>query len=678
VEKEQLASSVDVFPQIRSQLIIWVMLSSVETAKLEQVEKRLWEVLDTVLAEPLDMQYIQDCARRLRKQIVYDTETDLGAFTTDLITDHLYGNRDGADLEEGLHSLKGYEVIEGWSEENWKDFLRKYFVNNKHISILGVPSAKISEKLKAEESARIEKRLGELGPDGLKQLAQKLEQAKKDNEPTIPDHLFEALPVPSSDTIPWMETTTAQSGRNRSQPLPNNDIQKLIDADGKEFPLFVHFEHMPAKCVYMSVLLSADPIPTELKPLLSIFMTNFFASPITKSGQRIEFEDVIKDLERDTISYGIESGSLNHTECIRIKLIVEPEKYATGIQWIHDLIFNRIFDAERLQTAVGKHLADIPSSKRDGSGMASTIDKLIHMDNKSAKRAQSTLVQSLYLKRLKRLLKTSPEDVVADFEKLSQALFTFQNMRGLVSADIAKLTNPVSAWKPLIEKLDTKGELLPITPQLEFYSEKARNPGSTAYIVPMSTVDSSFGYFTTKALGGYFHPHLPALLLALTYLDTADGPLWIAVRGSGYAYGTNFIYSQQTGLLKLSIYRSPDAFKAFDAARAVVSSFVEGKLNIDAFTLEGAVSNLVLSFANEQTTIVSAGLLGYINPVVLGIPRDYSKQLLRDVRKVTAEDVVAAMKDLVMPIFKYETTNMVITCAPSLTEVSLSSITFST
>jgi Zn-dependent M16 (insulinase) family peptidase len=647
------------------------MLSSVETAKLEQVEKRLWEVLENIVAEPLDIPYLRDCARRLQKHIVYDTETDLGSFTTDLIYDHLYGRRDGADLEDNLKSLQGYEEVINWSERQWKEFLNKYFVKNNHVSVLGVPSAKVSEKLKTQESARIEKRLKDLGPEGLNKLARDLEQAKKDNEPTIPDRLFQDLPVPSSDTIPWMETTTAQTGPNKSSPPVSNAIQNLVDADAKDFPLFVHFEHMPAKCVYLSVLFFAAPVPTELKPLFSIFLTNFYASPIMRDGQRIEFEDVIKELERDTISYAIECGALSHPELVRIRMVVEPEKYATGIQWLYDLIFNHIFDVERLQTAVGKMLADIPSYKREGDGMAAAIDKMIHLDAKSAKRAQSTLVQALYLKRIKRLLRTKPGVVISDLEKLCKSLFTFQNMRGLVSADVENLENPVSSWKLLIEKLDTKVSLIPIPPQIDFYSDKANQPGSTAYIVPMSTVDSSFGYLTTKALGGYFHSRLPALLLALTYLDTADGPLWVAVRGSGLAYGTNFIYSQITGLLKLSIYRSPDAFKAFDATRTVIASFVEGHISIDRFALEGAVSNLVLSFANEQSTIVSAGMLGFVNPVILGIPRDYGKQLLRDVRKVTVEDVVSAMRDLIMPIFKYESTNMVITCAPSMIEVSI-------
>lgn len=669
VEREQLASSVDVFPQIRTTLVIWILLSSVETSKLEEAEKRLWQVLETVASEPLDMSYLRDCASRIRKQIVYDTETDLGSFTTDLITDHLYGHRDGTDLEDDLSSLKGYEEIEAWSEQRWKDFLNKYFVRNKHISVLGVPCAKLSEQLKADERARIEQRRKELGSEGLEKLSKALEQAKKDNEPTIPDHIFQALPVPSSDTIPWMETITAQSGRVRPIPRPINDIQKLVDADADDLPLFIHFEHMPAKCVYMSILLFTDPIPVELKPLLGIYMANFFTAPVVRDGKRSEFEGVIKDLERSTVSYAIECGSGSHTECIRIRLVVEPEKYAAGVQWFHDLIFNSVFEVERLQTAIGKQLADIPSQKREGSTMSGAIDRMIHMDIKSAKRSQSTLVQAVYLKRLKRLLKSNPDDVIANFERLRKCLFTFENMRGLVSADVANLHNPVSAWKPLIAKLDTSKPLLPINPQLDYYSEKAKAPGSIAYIVPMPTVDSSFGYFTTKALGGHAHPRLPALLLALNYLDAADGPLWIAVRGSGLAYGTNFIYSQQTGLLKLSIYRSPDAYKAFEAARAVVSSFAQGDLPIDSFTLEGAVSNLVLSFANEQTTIVSAGLLGFINPVILGIPRDYGKQLLRDVRNVTAYDVVLAMKELVMPIFQYNTTNMIITCAPSMTEV---------
>src|SRR6201999_1126482 len=125
---------------------------------------------------------------------------------------------------------------ESWPEERWLNFLNQYFVKNPHNAILGVPSQALSEKLRDEEAKRIEERLKELGPSGLKELERKLEAAKTANSTPIPDSVFQSLPVPSSDSIPWMKTVTAKSGLARSAPTLDNNIQKIVDEDSQNFP----------------------------------------------------------------------------------------------------------------------------------------------------------------------------------------------------------------------------------------------------------------------------------------------------------------------------------------------------------------------------------------------------------------------------------------------------------
>lgn len=77
----------------------------------------------------------------------------------------------------------------------------------------------------------------------------------------------------------------------------DNDVQKIVDKDGGDLPLFIHFESGPINFVHFSVVLGTSPIPLELKPLLPLFLLNFFATPIARNGKRIEYEDVVKELE---------------------------------------------------------------------------------------------------------------------------------------------------------------------------------------------------------------------------------------------------------------------------------------------------------------------------------------------------------------------------------------------
>ena len=671
VEKEQLASAITYYTENRPNILIWFNLSSVDTENLASVEKRIFDVLKDASSKPLDMEYLHDCLHRLKRQIIHGAETTLGIFSDSIIQDHLFGDRKGKNLHDGLASLDGYRVLETWSETQWRDFLVKYFVENPHVSILGVPSTKLSESITADEAARVKKQQDDLGEEGLKKLAKELEEAKAHNDRPIPDAVLESFVTPGPESIPFIHTTTARSGLAKDMGHLENDIQTLIDKDCKDLPLFIHFEHIPAKCVYFSLILSTGAVPLQLKPLLSVYFDNFFTTPIERNGKRMEFENAVKELERDTINYEIDSGGdISNPELIRIKFSVEPEKYAVAIGWLRDLLFSSIFDVERLDSSVSKLFSEIPSLKRDGSDMAGSVDNMVHWAPESSSRAQNTLVKALYLKRIKHLLKSSPQSVIELLETLRKSLLTFSNMRVVVSGDVTGLNGPVSSWQPLVQGLDTKEPLTPLVARKTVLSDAARNPGKLAYIVPMSTSDSSFGYLTGRGVEGFDNPRLPALMVAAAYLDSVEGPLWTAVRGTGLAYGSNFSYSSATGTISFSIYRSPDAFKAYEAARDVVTAYADGSIPFDKFTLQGAVSSIVVQFANEQTTTVKAALVSFINQVVLGVPKDYGSRILKKVREVGPKEIRAVLKDIVLPVFMPGKADLTVTCASIMTEVS--------
>ena len=56
------------------------------------------------------------------------------------------------------------------------------------------------------------------------------------------------------------------------------------------------------------------------------------------------------------------------------------------------------------------------ASKRNGDNMLTASHLMLHLAPESIGRAKSTLTKALYLKRIKQLLRTDPEKVVADLE----------------------------------------------------------------------------------------------------------------------------------------------------------------------------------------------------------------------------------------------------------------------
>jgi len=302
--------------------------------------------------------------------------------------------------------------------------------------------------------------------------------------------------------------------------------------------------------------------------------------------------------------------------------------------------------------------------------MASSVNAHIHYNPESTVRAGTTLVKAIYLKRINKLLQHDPKEVITRMEQIRQSLGRFANFRVLVIADITKLERPVSSWDTLTASLDTNEPLLPLTSRKEFVSDAGQNPGRITYIIPMSTIDSSFAHFSSRGLQSHSDPKLPALMVALAYLDAVEGPMWVAVRGTGLAYGVNFNYNLETGIIGFRVYRSPDTFKAYRAARTVVEDFISGKTEFDKNALEGAISSIVVQFANEQTTMFYAAVLGFTNLVVKGIAKDWSQGILKKVRDIGVDDIKDVLQSLVLPCFTPGKANVVAACATIMQEVS--------
>jgi Zn-dependent M16 (insulinase) family peptidase len=674
VEKEHLASNVYFWVKGHYDMVIWWTLSSVETDKLADVEKRFFEVLKEHASKPLDMSYLKDCLHRFKRQTRYASEIGQDEYKDPIIKDHIFGDRNGSDLESAMATLDVFDKLEKWSEEAWREYLNQWMVNAHHVSILGKPSKALSDKTKAEEVARVKAQQEKFGEDGLKKLEQKLKEAQDENDEPIPEHIIAGVKVPSTESIHFFETMTARSGLAKKLGTSENKVQKIIDKDENGLPLFIHFEHIPTSFVHFGLALGTATLPTDLKPLLGVYLSNFFATPIMKDGKRIEFEEVITKLEQDTIEYSLDRGSeIGSSEMLYIPFVAEADKFETVVLWLRSMLVDSVFDTERIISAVKKMLADVPEEKRDGDSMVFAVDRMIHYDAASAVRATNTLVKGLYLKRILKLLKTSPQLVLDKLEALRKHLLTFSNMRVLVTANIETLPNPVSTFKHLTDAFTPGPEpaVSPIDDRNKLLSNIGRNPGGAHYLIPMP-IDSSFAVLTSKGPKGYTHPQLPSLMVALAYLDAVEGPMWSSIRGTGLAYGSNFYRDPETGLLKFRIYKSPNAFAAFNKAKTVVRELGDGTKVFDKLALEGAISSIVRDFVDERATIVDAARSSFVDLVTRGVGKEWQAWALREVRKVGEEDVKSILNEVVSGVFVPEKTDLVITCGGIMTDVSSS------
>ncbi|EGD96692.1 zinc metalloprotease [Trichophyton tonsurans CBS 112818] len=660
VEEEQVTSAVTYDTEERPHTEITFTLSNVATEELEAVERRFFEILKNAMEREIDMKYMHNCIQHHQRIWKFATETSNTSFTEAVITDFLFGERDGSTLET-LGTLEEYKILEKWTDLEWRDYIKKWISNANHVSVLAIPSAKMATDVMEDEHKRIEERKAELGQEGLKSLADALEKAKRDHVEEPSTDLMSGFTIPGTDSIHFIQTATAKAGYALKS--------KTTDSDGPELPLFVHFEGISSNFVQLILMISTEDVPHTLLPLLPLYTESFFSLPIKRGGEILSFERVVVDLEKDTVGYWM-SQTYNNPESLSISLQVEANKYQAAISWLKDLAWNSIFAVDRLRAVTSKLLADVPEERRDGEGMVEAIGIMTHLGEKSISRAYTALVKGRYLKRVQKVLATQPDEVVRQMEEVRKSLFRAENFRVLVIADVKKLTGPVTSWRTFIADLDTSKELKPVVNVAERLSDAGRHLGKHTYVVPMKSMDSSYAESSSKGICSHDDPKLPALMVAVAYLNMEEGPMWKALRGTGLAYYFYLRTSIDSGLIHFMIHQSPNAYKAFEAAKTTVEDYLSGNMEVDSTkVLECAVSTLINQFATEKQTYYEAAFDSFVKDTILNLRSDYNEALLKKIRAIDMGQVKEAIHDFILPLFTAGMTDLFVTCAPAPKEV---------
>lgn len=214
------ASSVSFYMEQRPASAIWISMTAVETIKLKDAEKQLLKVLAETVEKPLNFDYLKQLIRRDKRQRKFYIEVTGHTLSRPIINDHLFGKRDGSQLKEAAETLAIYDVLDSWTEQQWRDFMKKWLVDSPHVSVLGKPSAKLAKKIEEDEKKRVEERVRKLGKEGLQELQKKLDDAKAENEKEIPKELLAGFKVPSVETIHFIKTETARGGLAKKMDGP--------------------------------------------------------------------------------------------------------------------------------------------------------------------------------------------------------------------------------------------------------------------------------------------------------------------------------------------------------------------------------------------------------------------------------------------------------------------------
>ena len=82
---------------------------------------------------------------------------------------------------------------------------------------------------------------------------------------------------------------------------------------------------------------------------MSTYLGSLFSLPVVRSnGQRLSHEEVVNQLDNDTVSYEVGLGINGaFTEALRITIKVEVSNYEAAISWLKDLVYGAEFAKDR-------------------------------------------------------------------------------------------------------------------------------------------------------------------------------------------------------------------------------------------------------------------------------------------------------------------------------------------
>jgi len=649
-----------------------IYIGSVPTEHLDNFDEILKTSFKRIAKEGIDMERMIMVINRDERQLRSRLESAKGdTFSGSVVSDFLYGAEDGSELKSSMDDISEYFILRKWDSKQWTDLLQKYYIDPPCVVVGGKPSASLAEQLKETETTRIAAQVKRLGPRGLKQLERDLEQAKADHDLPIPTEILTAFPVPDVKSISWISVQSVQDvGTERdipARPIEESELSRHIASDGPHLPFFVQYDHVQSDFVSVHALFSLAKLPDRLRPYISTYLSAFFSLPVKRQfGERLTHEEVINKLDNETVSYEIGLGvSGQFAEAVRVTIKVETALYETAIAWLKDLVYGSEFIQERLQVTVAKIQQSLPEIKRDGHTVLSALCADLLYDETSTSRAGGVLVQTSFIPKLTKQLQESPAQVIADFEEIRRCLTDASGIRFSVTGNVLSVNQPRSVWGKYFGPSLPKIKLDPVPLASDTLSEVGENPVKKAIVMSLPTIESSYVNHTTRSIRGFNHPEFPALRVALEVLNATESYLWRYIRGSGLAYGASVSLDLETGLLSFALYRSSNSMQALKEADSMIRGLTDGSIALDTTTLDAAKSSIVFDVARNVSTAGRAAIVSFANQALKGVPKDFQVDLLEKYQSVTKDDVLAALRTHILPLFDSSSSVAVVVTAPS-------------
>ncbi|XP_064616831.1 uncharacterized protein C05D11.1-like [Liolophura sinensis] len=655
---------------------ITMIYKNVPKEKLDVIKTKQEQLLRKLSTreEAIDMKRMETVIHKRILEALNSVEDDPHSTLAFIcIEDFLFGDTQD-DLEIKVNAIRSYRKMKSEPENFWRNLLNQYFVDKPYILIIGDPSKSLMEEMGQSEKDRIADQQKILGESGLKKKGDVLEEAIEENEKEAPEDVITKVAVPDVAKIQFLpikpsnNLTPEAANKNEKFPLANIPFRFTLDDIQTNF-------------VQMNALLDSTAVPQDLKYYLPLFCEVIFELPIERDGVIVPYEEVIAQLDADTLyiesSLGISGCLFRCGTCPQLAVIalkVEREKYDVGVRWLHEILYKTQFTADRLKIVATKMINNVASMKRKGREIVRTVllqppvqRSILHECNSYV---TSMLRQHKFLSKLVEDLDKEPNKVLEMMEKVRGILTQPQNLRIHMNADVAQLAKDITPGKPWQRFVQTSGagdkQRAEMKKTVEYIKPLTAGE-NRAVIVGVGSVESAFLIQVVPSISSPYHEDLPAVMVFIQYLSQCEGPMWRQIRGLGLSYHYSIYTVPETGQLYFILSKSTHIISAYKQGKDIVLGYADGRTPFSEVELESSRSSLIFEIIESEKTASSVSMESMLS-YFTGVDHNYNKELMEKIAKVTIDDLKRVGPKYLAPLFEPSQFRVSVCCHPTKVE----------
>ena len=487
--------------------------------------------------------------------------------------------------------------------------IRKYFLENPHrVTLVLKPDPQMTERLEAEERAKLEGIRAGLSEAQVREIIEEAEGLKTRQE--TPEDL---------SVLPTLEISDI--------PMTLEDVPHTVkEVAGAKLGLFPQ----PTNGIsYLDLQFDVSGLPDRLKDLLPLF-----AFAVTKMGAgKSSYLEMAERIEAHTGGVGAAVGQrtlpgdiaqFNQNLTLSGKALYRNHDEFFAI--LHDLLTDLKWDRSHLKNLLGQLKAGFEARVVQAGHMFAWYLAEAQFGGKaSLQQRWDGLEQFATLKRLAALDEAGLETLVGDLDRIRQFLFRKAALNVCVTSEESEL----GALETRIQ------ELVFALPEIAVQEERSQLPAENLRPQARTTaVPVAYNAKVWRTVP-YTHPDAPALMV-LAQLLRAEY-LHKEIREKGGAYGGFAVTRPENGIFVMLSYRDPHivrTFRVYDGVFDFLKCEIEPEKLKEAILGAAGDVDPLLSPDNKGRVRFFSDLAGYTLEEKMRFKERMLKVTLEDLRRV--------------------------------------------